>query len=199
LLKHLNSYKAKSNQGASFCGCLIEQIESRFGPNNLPDVVWMAALLTPCLRDSPALIGHRENAWKLLKARFSETTLLTTTQQRTDEEIQVDKADTSLNALRIRYSKKDMGSNSQDDDYSEFKRFKALPGCDAPTLDWWRANNILFPRVAIIARRILAIVGSSAPVEHLFSTVGNVYTNKRQQLKASTACCQVLLHENKHL
>jgi len=86
----------------------------------------------------------------------------------------LDKADTSLNALRIRYSKqKVQGSN--DDNFSEFKRFKALPACDAQTLNWWKANEILFPRVAVVARRILAIVGSSAPVERLFSTVGNVY------------------------
>jgi len=53
--------------------------------------------------------------------------------------------------------------------------------------------------MALIAQKILAVTASSASCERLFSTVGNVYTNKRQRLKAETARCQVLLKENKGL
>jgi len=62
-----------------------------------------------------------------------------------------------------------------------------------------RPMKIYFLEFPLLQKKVLAIPASSTPVERLFSTVGNVFTNKRQQLKATTAKCQVLLHENKHL
>jgi len=164
LLKHLRSYKAKSKPGTSFCTCLLDQVEERFG--TLPDVVWMAALFTPSLRDSQALDGKRENAWKLIKARYSEVQIPPATSRRTDDEIVSDAGDTSLAALRLRFSKPK--TITHDDDYAEFKRYKALPGSPDPTLDWWRANETLFPRLAIVAKKVLGVVASSGPVERLF-------------------------------
>jgi hypothetical protein len=198
LVQHLKNHNCKSQIANKFRDNLLEQINNRFGDPD--EIVWMAALLTPSLRDSPALDGHRDNTWKLLKARYTEVKIdKPQTSSRTEEEIKVDTADTSLHALRIRYAQKKKTSNYYDIDYTEFKQYKSLPGVDAPALDWWKANATFFPRFAILARKILSIVGSSAPVERLFSTLGNAYTKKRQQLKPDTARCQVLLHENKNL
>jgi len=168
----------------------------------MPKIVWMAALLTPSLRDSPALDGYREDTWKLLKARFAELQPEDLTQTQTYEiEEDIDNNDTgntSLEALRKRFSKPTARA-VESDPFREFKRYKAAPGCQVNTLDWWKANEALFPKMAILARKILSVVASSAPVERLFSTMGNIYNNKRSRLNVATARCQVLLHENKHL
>jgi len=41
--------------------------------------------------------------------------------------------------------------------------------------------------MALIAQKILAITATSASCERSFSTMGKVYTNKRQRMKAETA------------
>jgi len=195
LRKHVQNFQALTANGANFRDNLSDELDRLFAV--FPDVVWMAALLTPSLRDSSALDGHRENAWKLLKARYSEVVLPDRiAEQERDEEKADDAADTSLQALRARYSK---SKSTENDPFEEFKRFKALPGIQTKTLAWWKANESLFPRMALIAQKILAITATSASCERLFSTVGNVYTNKRQRMTAETARCQVLLKENKGL
>jgi len=197
LLKHTKTFKPQSHAGEMFCQALQAELTNRF--TELPEIVWMAALLTPCLRESPALDGHREDAWALLKARYTEIAE-TPVQENSEGEQNVTEepvpGDTSLNALRLRFSST-RSSNRTTDLYQEFKRYKAVPGCQVNTLSWWKANEAIFPRMAIIARKILAVVGSSGPVERLFSTLGNTYTNKRSRLSVATARCQVLLHENK--
>jgi len=161
----------------------------------------MASLLTPSLRDSPALDSHRKTAWSLLRARYQEVSYCTPTtnnSQASVEERTYDEADTSLQALRARYSRHTVVA-VDNNDTEEYKRYKSLPGANVATLTWWKANETMFPKMAVIARKILAVTASSASTERLFSTVGNVFTKKRQRMHVSTARVQVLLHENHHL
>lgn len=63
----------------------------------------------------------------------------------------------------------------------ELKRYRHAPGLPMfnatgqhanPLTDWWLRHEVLFPHVAVIARRILAVPATSAPVERLFSAAG---------------------------
>jgi len=54
---------------------------------------------------------------------------------------------------------------------------------DKNPLNAWRRGAVhLFPWLGFLARLVLAIPATSAAPERLFSTVGNVMTNKRPRL-----------------
>jgi hypothetical protein len=66
----------------------------------------------------------------------------------------------------------------------ELRRYKAEPAIDfgAKPLKWWLKNASRFPRVAAVAREMLAIPASSANVERLFSRSGLTCTDLRNNL-----------------
>ena len=53
----------------------------------------------------------------------------------------------------------------------------------------------LFPLLGVLARRVLAIPANSAAPERLFSTAGNVMTEKRSRLTCDNMEELVYLHE----
>jgi hypothetical protein len=63
-------------------------------------------------------------------------------------------------------------------------------------LRWWKTKARLFPLVASLARRLLAIPATSAPAERLFSHAGLVITKLRAALKAKNAAVAVFLHDS---
>jgi hypothetical protein len=56
---------------------------------------------------------------------------------------------------------------------------------DADPLDWWRKNEDRFPKIARIARQILALQASSANVERVFSHAGTIINDLRNRLSAN--------------
>ena len=67
---------------------------------------------------------------------------------------------------------------------------------DKNSLDEWRCGAVnLFPTLGVLARRVLAIPATSAALERLFSTAGNVMTKKRSRLTCDNMEELVYLHE----
>jgi hypothetical protein len=54
----------------------------------------------------------------------------------------------------------------------------------------------LFPRIAVLARKYLAIPATSIPSERIFSSAGNTITEKRNRLTPEHAAEIIFLHEN---
>ena len=54
------------------------------------------------------------------------------------------------------------------------------------TLDWWRQNASRYPRVAVLARKMLARPATSVPSERLFSIGGKIITADRSSLHPET-------------
>ncbi|POW19525.1 hypothetical protein PSHT_04527 [Puccinia striiformis] len=53
-------------------------------------------------------------------------------------------------------------------------------------LKWWKANHLLYPTLAVLARAYLAVPGSSCAVERLFSAASDVCSSRRGSLLPST-------------
>jgi hypothetical protein len=60
-------------------------------------------------------------------------------------------------------------------------------------LDWWKANEIRFPILSIMAKNFLAIMATSAPIENQFSIFGNIITKNRNSVTTKTAITTILL------
>lgn len=63
-------------------------------------------------------------------------------------------------------------------------------------LKWWEENAKRFQGLSIQARRYLSCPPSSVPSERVFSTVGNIYGDKRSSLKGENAKKLGFLHYN---
>ena len=63
-------------------------------------------------------------------------------------------------------------------------------------LKWWKEQENIFPNIARLARRILCIPATSAPVERVFSTAGNTITKKRSRLACEKAGDIIFLHDS---
>jgi hAT family C-terminal dimerisation region len=73
---------------------------------------------------------------------------------------------------------------------TELQKYLALPSeeRDCNPLDWWRLHASRYPKLAILARRYLAIPASSAASERLFSRLKLTATAARHGLSADTLC-----------
>ena len=63
-------------------------------------------------------------------------------------------------------------------------------------LEWWSRNSHRFPTLARIARRILCLQATSVPAERLFSSAGDIVSQKRASLHPSTVDCLLFLSKN---
>jgi hypothetical protein len=63
-------------------------------------------------------------------------------------------------------------------------------------LHWWRYNSSRFPRLAALARKLLAIQATSAPSERLFSAAGLTIAKDRSRLTQDNAAMLIFLHDN---
>lgn len=46
-------------------------------------------------------------------------------------------------------------------------------------LNWWKAREMIYPRLAKLAKKYLSIVGTSVPSERVFSKAGQVVSDLR--------------------
>ena len=63
-------------------------------------------------------------------------------------------------------------------------------------LEWWKSHEVLYPRVARLAKEILAIPASSVPSERIFSLGTNLVTKHRNHLASENVDLLIFLHKN---
>ena len=63
-------------------------------------------------------------------------------------------------------------------------------------LAWWRQNQLLYPHLAKLARKYLAVQASTAASERLFSQAGVVVTSNRNRMSGDTAADITILPES---
>ncbi len=67
---------------------------------------------------------------------------------------------------------------------------------DVNPLDWWKTQEIHFPRLGKLAKKYLCVPASSSPSERAFSTGGNIVTCHRAALKPDAVDRLVFLSHN---
>jgi hypothetical protein len=63
-------------------------------------------------------------------------------------------------------------------------------------LEWWRRNELYFPRLARVAKKLLAIPASSVSSERVFSLAGNIVNKKRSRLSATNVDTFIFMNKN---
>ena len=61
------------------------------------------------------------------------------------------------------------------------------PDLDSDPLAWWSSRKELYPLMSKLVQRMFSFVATSVPSERLFSTTGNVITDKRNRLTSEHA------------
>ena len=72
----------------------------------------------------------------------------------------------------------------------ELERYMREPVIDRKKgnpLEWWKSNGFRYKGLSGLARRFLCSPPSSVPSERVFSTIGNIYEEKRTSLKGENA------------
>ena len=84
------------------------------------------------------------------------------------------------------------------DAFIEVKRYFEERNVDRKEdpLQWWKENGARFPHLMILAKKYLAIPGSSVPSERLFSKAGELISEKRSQLKPKNVDTILFLNKN---
>lgn len=91
-----------------------------------------------------------------------------------------------------------LNKNNKVDVYElEFDRYikSGVLERNADILKWWSDNSRNYPNLAVLARKYLSIPATEASSERLFSTAGNILTNKRSSLATENLAHLVYLHE----
>lgn len=63
-------------------------------------------------------------------------------------------------------------------------------------LEWWARREVVYPRLAKLARKNLSLVATSVPSERVFSAAGEVLSKKRNRLSNESVQKIVVLHGN---
>ena len=66
-------------------------------------------------------------------------------------------------------------------------------------LDWWQGKVHRYPTLEIGVRKLFCIPATSAPVERVFSSAGNIVDTKRSSLLPQNVDMLVFMYTNKHL
>jgi hypothetical protein len=82
---------------------------------------------------------------------------------------------------------------------SEVRKYnlEEVPDLDADPMKWWAERSHLFSFLSQLVRKYFAVVATSVPSEQLFSTAGNLITDKRNRLLPQNVDKLLFLHENK--
>jgi hypothetical protein len=64
-------------------------------------------------------------------------------------------------------------------------------------LEWWADRETKYPRLSVIAKRVLAVPATSVPSERIFSSAGLIVTKLRNRLSFEVVDQIIFLNKNK--
>ena len=86
-------------------------------------------------------------------------------------------------AKRSRYTIDEFDDVAEEEDESELQQYQQMKGSDQlPLLQWWRKHATVFPALATVARKVMAVMATSAASERNFSQAGIIVDERRSNL-----------------
>uniref|UniRef100_A0A4W5K7U4 HAT C-terminal dimerisation domain-containing protein n=1 Tax=Hucho hucho TaxID=62062 RepID=A0A4W5K7U4_9TELE len=82
-----------------------------------------------------------------------------------------------------------------EEEVTSYREVDCIP-LDADPLTWWKTKELIYPHVAILAWRYLAVPGTSVPSERVFSTAADIVTASPSDLTADHVDRLILLKKN---
>ena len=197
LTKKLNENFEQSKHTQSFKRVLLDKIEERFGEYIKSDLFKLSAVLDPRFGISVFKLEDRVNVTERLKSNLSnldkivgdeinaepKTTLIS--QNETKKFQKEALRDATYKSLK--YLAKESTSSasvSLIDDmiqnyYSEI--LASTFECEDP-LEFWKRNELKYPKLAALAKKFLGVPASSASAERMFSIAGHIFSVKRRRM-----------------
>ncbi|KAE8738173.1 hypothetical protein FOCC_FOCC016354 [Frankliniella occidentalis] len=82
--------------------------------------------------------------------------------------------------------------------FDKVQSYLLLPNIevDADPLEWWKANQSVFPNLSLVAKHYLGIAGTEAPSERVASTRSVIATPKRTNILYEHLKELAFLHDN---
>jgi hypothetical protein len=97
--------------------------------------------------------------------------------------------------LVLRHSGLEVKNPTAISEFDEYVKAPSILPWEDP-LQWWKQHQQLYPRLAGLARKYLAVPASSVPSERIFSSAGHFDKRHRSQLDADGLEREVLLHHH---
>ncbi|KAM9420246.1 E3 SUMO-protein ligase ZBED1-like [Salvelinus alpinus] len=162
-----------------------EDLNPRYPPN-VQDYLHRSTALDPRFKS----LSHLDPAlrWKTYSELTTE--IVATEEGQATEPTGADSEASPQNNLAMKelfgetFMSKDTGktfANSIKEEVASYKAASSIPVDGAP-LARWKSNECKYPHIAMMARCYLAVPGTSAPSERVFSTAGDIVTAKRSTL-----------------
>jgi len=192
---------------------MLLSMQTRFGSCEGQDIYYLSTILDPRFK-------NRVFSSQAEMRRSQERLII-----KCEETIQVNTAESSprsqdIPSKRARTNQRsDAGSilwatvddiikeydSEPDDDYTACEKmvhsYLGEPNADRHSnpLQYWKKNELQYPLLAQLARKYLAPPCTTVPSERLFSTAGNIVTDKRTRLDIDKVEMLLFLNKNIHL
>ena len=98
----------------------------------------------------------------------------------------------------VKDNAREVASQLEEGEEEELARFLKHPTqpLQSDPLKWWKHNATLFPRLAVVAKTILCVTGTSTPAERMFSADGLVVNHQRAALHPMNVDFILFLNKN---
>ena len=111
-----------------------------------------------------------------------------------EEEIESERPAKKIRFLSLLCDEESSGGSNPRDEFQSYIRAEGLSS-DADPLTWWKQNKSKYPKLAILARKYLAVQSSSTASERVMSLMGNILSKKRLRLTDKNFSSLIYLYD----
>lgn len=94
------------------------------------------------------------------------------------------------------WENQDQDNEPEEDEVAVYNSQRHTMDDDRDLLKWWKVNELIYPKLARLARSVLCIPASSSSSERVFSAAGRTIEQRRTALKPATVDAVLFLHDN---
>lgn len=177
-------------------GTISGELVRRFKPSSCDaarTTPMLASLLDPRYKRLPFLTSEQRGIVEETLESYVEELPLRLPSNESESEITTSKPPSKRRKLSFLVY--DTPEKEQSDELKSYLLEKMDPHCKP--LEWWRRNEHTFPKVAQVAKKVLAVPATSVPSERIFSAAGLLINKLRNRLSSDLVDSIIFLNKNK--